>query len=365
VAPLEDFVGEYNSYEGVKYATTGTCARACPKRKIGKGDCAGLTLRDTARNVHKESTKAVEYEFGLQMPNRIMMGYSQQGYALVGEGACADSSGALTVSNTHYLKKKRDEGKLGRRRTLTSAEAGRDCAEECWQTGCPAFQYYKEDGKWRCNTYSEMPTIVDPQADRESKCYRTVRNWPLDIYQPWNSAWYMYMSDVNRVVALLEKDRDLNKASWTPGQNPLLDAVRDAYPEFCSKASDPELCPAPHEWSHSEAINMLLVMAPLSVSQMRALRQQVDSGTGDTAFGGSAKVKLRDLFRDVEWGEAWQRFLGQLNVEEVDNEDPDHPATLKADFAQKLQNIAAGSNLRMKDGVWDLLAAQDEYFKGL
>merc|ERR1712151_790874 len=35
VRPLHEFVGVYNSYEGVKYATTGTCATTCPKSAIG------------------------------------------------------------------------------------------------------------------------------------------------------------------------------------------------------------------------------------------------------------------------------------------------------------------------------------------
>merc|ERR1712039_367202 len=108
-------------------------------------------------------------------------------------------------------------------------------------------------------------------------------------------------------------------------------------------------CPEPEDWNVADAINALTNMAPLSVTQLRKLRVKIDPTEMENASGSSSKLIIRDLFNDENWGEAWKRFLGKLNVEEVANEDPEHPATLNTDFVQTLQRIAVGRNFRMKD----------------
>mmetsp|Transcript_94664 Transcript_94664/g.148071 ORF Transcript_94664/g.148071 Transcript_94664/m.148071 type:complete len:878 (-) Transcript_94664:116-2749(-) len=345
VRPLKDFVAQYNSYEGVKFATTGTCATACPESAIGKGDCAGLTLRDTAKNVNKKSTLAAKYDFGIKIPNRIMTGFSLQGFALVGHGACSRDGRALEATTTWTLSTETE--------TETTSDPLDECARKIWAIGGPAFMITKaSETEWLCSSLNEIPgfTVLLGES-QDSKCFSRVPSWPLDVYQPWNADWLLYLEDLNRVLGLLDK---------AEGWEEVLEKVREAYPEFCNEV---EVCPDPRDWDIAVAKSVLTVLAPLSVTQMRQLCMQADPHCPSS--DSSSKVKLRDLFEDEEWGEAWKRFLGKLNVEEVAKEDPEQPATLKAEFVLKLKIIATSYNFKMQDGVWDLAAAQQEFLDNL
>merc|ERR1719353_1322871 len=99
-----------------------------------------------------------------------MMGYSTQGYNLVGKGACADRDGLLVVEDTLFL-------------TTTGEAAVKECAQHCWDRACPSFQTLDLGGKFMCNMHSSMAGTVVPETheDFDSRCYATLHNWPLDI----------------------------------------------------------------------------------------------------------------------------------------------------------------------------------------
>eukprot|EP00931_Biecheleriopsis_adriatica_P055025 TRINITY_DN32456_c0_g2_i1.p1 TRINITY_DN32456_c0_g2~~TRINITY_DN32456_c0_g2_i1.p1 ORF type:complete len:864 (+),score=135.53 TRINITY_DN32456_c0_g2_i1:42-2594(+) len=334
--PLEDFLGLFNSAEGAKYSTIGTCATPCPKSEAGTGACAALN----------SAGAKVDFEFGLHLPNRLMVseeGAYQQVYGLIGQGACGDKAGLLSVVAEYGFGSVEDL-------------ASKECARKCADLRCAAFEVYPMllTNEWKCHLHDRAAEIAVNASRGDAlpgTCYGRELGWPLDAHQPWNQAWYFYVSDVSRVVALLEKS----------GSAQVLEQVQRAYPHFCRHGSKTPRCMEPRTWNRDTAIQMLTHDAPLSVKQTQILREKVDPDHGDAAFHNNREALLRDLFADEEWGKAWQNLFGPDVVEQVQNEDPSRRLAMQAKHAQQLQLIAKGHWLKAEEGLWDLAAAQEKY----
>merc|ERR1712187_672033 len=124
---------------------------------------------DTAQNVDQESTFASSYDFGIKIPNRIMTGFSLQGFELVGYGACSKNGQQLEAKSTWTL-------------SVKEKVASDQCARSCWNIGCPAFMITRETkNRWACSLFGEVPGFTVSLSNREkSKCFARVQPWPLD-----------------------------------------------------------------------------------------------------------------------------------------------------------------------------------------
>jgi len=354
VRPAHEFVGSYDSYDGARYATTGTCAKTCPRELVGQGSCAALTLLDTPIDGNDPELSSISYDFGVVLPNRIFVGFGQQGYRKIGQGICLQRDEPLFPSSDVVWLHGNDE------------QAIQECAAQAWKKEMASFHVIQGDGEEKkCHLFRQVADGVGV-ADT-AQCFQQLPRWPLDIHQPWNFEWHAYMSNLGAIVEYLEQaeeSRRTDKPLDEPAQH-VLDKVRQAYAGICV-LGDP--CPKPELWSESEAIHMLQYVAPLGAKQLSVLRAEIDP---EFKRGGEykqeQKVRISDLMkRRAGFGEAWKRFLIKVIQQEVDAEDRAlvegeivHHATLSRDFVESLQTIATDQNLVYPDGIWNLLEAQN------
>jgi len=319
---LRSIVKNFDSYDGVSYATTGTCSVACPAPSVGKGDCEPLT--------HKRSSTS----FGIRRKGRQLFAH-HEGFSRVGTGDCATGLGPLGTNSTHRLS---SNGTL----------RYKECARLCVQHGLSSFSVDHADAS--CSLFARSAWKTEPHPRKV--CFVKQAHWPLNAYQPWNVAWREYTLDLRQVVNFLDEGTGLSE-------------VRQVYKHYCTqKASswfskDVEVadCPSPEQWDEEQAKRVLLLDAPLSASQLHALHVQLSPESAEAIADGSRGEVLSraELARRPNgFGEAWLRLLagsqGGLDAQ-----------GMSRSMVERFEALAEEGDLRLADGTWDLAAAGEIY----
>jgi hypothetical protein len=249
---LFEFVGTYDSYEGVEFATTGTCATACPFPEIGSGSCshAGHSGKFGVRKTRTDSVDekiTFEKDDGLSSPVR---------FEKIGDGMCINHDGELPVIEEIEL----------------STNSGKECAGHCATLGFSAFTINRVDGVFKCKLHKGRPGTVEKTIVGNAACYDIELPWPLDAYQPWNRVWRNYRAEVRQILGKLHADEENT-----------LPKIRFAYRSYCvepdtRRSSYPVLlkgCVGPSQWDAIMAASALTHMSPLSAKQLHTLYAQI------------------------------------------------------------------------------------------
>lgn len=348
VRPGEFTASYHGSYQGPLYATTGTCATACKKESVGQGSCAELSIGGTATD--KRVSLLGRFQFGVRQSNRIFAG-DGVGYTRIGDGPCAafldsqDVINQLSIRETLWLKG-------------APSEALQECARQCktknvQEFDCHAFTFDHSTG--RCWLHEIAATTVKSTSQSihpsnpAAVCYSATPSWPLDIYQPWNLEWGTYVMNLDRMAHILmgaNESAELKQRA--------LQAVKRAYAGYCGKSKH---CYPPEEWQEADAVQFLRFSAPLSVDQLRQVREETEPGSTEDLAKPWSTIAVKDLLvRPNGFGGAWRSFLGPDAVSEAAFDETTSPRRDKT-WVQQLEARAMQHSLRTADGHWDLQKA--------
>lgn len=362
VRPSEFTASYQGSYQGPFYATTGTCATACKNESVGQGSCAELTIGGTKAD--KRVSLLGRFQFGVRQSNRIFAG-DGVGYTRIGDGRCAvfldsqDVINAVSIRDTVWLKG-------------APSEALQECARQCktknqQEFDCYAFTFNHSTGTcWlhesAANTVQTSSQSIHPST-QTATCYSATPSWPLDIYQPWNMEWGTYGMNLDRLANIL-----LDENEQAELRQRALQAVKRAYVGYCGNSKH---CFPPEEWEAADAVRMLRFSAPLSVYQLRRVREETEPGSTEDVASPGTTIAIKDmLVRPNGFGAAWRSFLGQAAVSEVASEQLRAQAgevvsfsTRDKTWVQQLETRAMQYSLRTADGHWDLQMAKTQLEK--
>eukprot|EP00930_Biecheleria_cincta_P025494 TRINITY_DN18150_c0_g1_i2.p1 TRINITY_DN18150_c0_g1~~TRINITY_DN18150_c0_g1_i2.p1 ORF type:complete len:924 (+),score=148.77 TRINITY_DN18150_c0_g1_i2:59-2773(+) len=366
-----DFTASYQgSYKGPLYATTGTCATACKKESVGQGSCAELSIGGTKAD--KRVSLLGRFQFGVRQRNRIFAG-DGDGYARIGDGMCAvflDSQDVLEdeAFHNHPLAIEATVQAEG-----VASVALQDCAHRCktknqQEFDCRAFTFEHLTG--RCHLHASAANSVHASlqsihpSTQMATCYSAIPSWPLEIYQPWNVEWSTYWMNLERLANILMDTTD----EQAELRERALHAVQRAYAGYCGNS---EHCLPPEEWQAADAALMIRFDAPLSVDQLRRVREETEPGTTEDVAKPGSTIAVREMFlRPNGFGAAWRNFLGLATVNEVASEVRRSLFGEKVSFSardktwvQQLEARAMQYSLRTPDGHWDLGMAEEQLDK--
>jgi len=350
----ENFTDTYTgSFQGPVYATTGTCATACPKEQVGKGTCAGISVGGT--DLDKRIPFLGRFEFGVRQSNRIFSGHLS--FELVGNGICGALADNIAgdddqIKNEPYEAKQRvvieTANSLG--------ELLQACADYCKTDAsfvCESFsaRILPEEDGMVCDLYDQVADTAHETGD--SSCYTITEAWPLDVYQPWNIEWSFYLMKLRSVMKALLSSSKAEES---------LKAVRKAYPGYCKDNvlfKTLQHCHPPKDWTDWDAVNVLRFGAPLSFHQLQALHEEIFPGSTEKIAVSGDQIKVLDLIkRPHGFGMAWRSYLGESAISKAwDVEYTKAPSMRDKVWVQRVEVRAFQYKMRTHDGLWDLGAA--------
>lgn len=253
-AEMDRFLRSYDSLDGAAFATTGTCASACPLEEVGSSDCT-----------HPGHLGA----FGLRRPGTVTVTVTAKDppggapgqpvrFDKVGDGAC------YVVDNTMHRKKT-----LPKYASATFPEGGdliKACAQLCANEGKSSFVVRHSDRTCHVSLGRPYDAAVrdNKPGDDSSECYDMALPAPIDAYQPWSEPWADYRKQIRQVLGELEIEQRRPEA---------LRKVQEAYGDY---GTDEKLGNvSPPNWDAGIAKDVLTRVAPLSAQGLQQLFTRV------------------------------------------------------------------------------------------